>query len=81
MDHNVGDQTFRVTNVEEFIGKTVGRRKPGRPGKVQKTGRAIYRLSGFKVCDPGVYRFGSHEEADEWMLQMAIKRAHLAAKS
>lgn len=77
MDQSADDQTYHVINVEEFIGKTVGRRRPGRPGKAQKTGRAIFRLSGFTVCESGVYRFNSHEEADEWMLQMAIKRAQL----
>jgi hypothetical protein len=75
------DQTYSVFNVDEFIGKTVGRRKPIRLANIQKTGRSIYGLSKFRVCDPGVYRFDSHEEADEWMLKMAIKRAHQAAKS
>ena len=83
MDPKADDQTYSMpmVNVEEFIGKTVGRLRPLRPANIQKTGRAIYDLSKFKVCDPGVFRFDSHEEADKWMLKMAIKRAHQAAKS
>ena len=81
MDNNANDQTHPMINMEEFIGKTVGRRKARKPGNVQRVGQAIYRRSGFKVCDPGVYRFNSFEEADTWMRQMATKRAHLAAAS
>jgi hypothetical protein len=81
MDQYSDPQTHPVLNVEEFIGKTVGRRKVVSAAHQQKIGRSIFRHSGFRVCDPGVYRFNSFEEADEWMLKMAIKRAHLAAKS
>ena len=81
MAENGDDQTHSVINVEEFIGKTVGRRKPAKSTSVQKSGQAIYRRSGFRVCDPGVHRFDSFDEADKWMRQMAIKRARQAEKS
>lgn len=81
MADDADDQTHPVINVEEFIGKTVGRRKLRKPASVQKTGRAIYQRSGFRVCDPGIHRFDSFEEADQWMRQMAIKRARQAEKS
>ena len=73
------EQTHPVINVEEEIGKTVGKRKPRSAAeqarRVQETGRSIYRSRGFRVCPKGVYRFHSHEEADEWMRQMAVRRA------
>lgn len=78
---STGAQPPSVINVDESIGKTVGRRNRTSPAHVQKTGREIYRASGFRVCDPGVYRFKTHEEADAWNLQMAMKRAHRAARS
>ena len=81
MNNAADDQTHPVINVEEFIGKAVGRRTPLKPLSVQETGRSFYRSAGFRVCDPGVYRFESFEEADKWMLEMAIKRAHQAEKS
>ena len=79
------EQTHPVINVEETIGKTVGRRKPISVGeqarRIQDKGKRIYRASGFRVCTKGVYRFHSHEEADEWMRQMAVQRAIVAEKS
>jgi hypothetical protein len=73
------DQTHPVINVEETIGKTVGKRKPGsaaeRSRRIQETARDIYLTRGFSVYPKGVYRFNSHEEADEWMMKMAIRRA------
>lgn len=81
MDQKPDDQTYPVINVDEWIGKTVGRRKPATLGAIQKTAREFFRSAQFRVCDPGVYRFSSHEEADEWMLKMAVKRALQAEKS
>ncbi len=81
MNHEAEQPKNAVVNTEEFIGKTVGRRRTGDPARIQRIGRAIYRSAGFRVCDPGVYRFKSHEEANQWMLQMAVKRALQAAKS
>lgn len=75
------DPSYPVVNVEEFIGKTVGRRKLGSPTRAQRSGREFVRLAGLRVCEPGVFRFRSHEEADAWMRQMELKRAQRAAKS
>ena len=76
---NSDDQTHPVINVEETIGKTVGKRKPPssleQARRIQEDGSKIYRSQQFQVCPKGVYRFHSHEEADEWMRQMTIRRA------
>lgn len=73
------DQTHPVINVEETIGKTVGTRgtksAAERSQRIQEIGGEIYHQRGFAVCPKGVYRFHSHEEADEWMRQLAIQRA------
>lgn len=81
MNQKPDDHTYPVINVEEPIGKTVGRRKPPTPGAIQKTAREFFRSARIRVCDPGVYRFSSHQEADEWMRKMAIKRGLQAEKS
>ena len=62
-----------VINVEEFIGKTVGRRRvPKDPFaygmKLQKTGARLAKTFGVRGIPRGVYRFHSHEEADAWLM-------------
>ncbi len=74
------DQCHPVINVGEEIGKWVGRRGTPIPSGIQKTGRQIYQSRGFAVCPKGVHRFNSHEEADEWMIKMAVDRAIKAEK-
>ena len=74
-DETPDDHCHPVINVEETIGKTVGRRVPPEPSRVQEAGQAIYRSRRFRVCPKGVYRFHSHEEADEWMMQATVNRA------
>ncbi len=69
------DHCHPVVNVEETIGKVVGRRIPTNPTKVQEIGRQIYRSRRFQVCPKGVYRSHSHEEANQWMMKMAVQRA------
>jgi hypothetical protein len=72
--------SYTVVNVEETIGKTVGRR---RVRDSWKTGMALQRESiGLRkafgyggICPRGVFRFRSHEEADEWMMKMLVERA------
>jgi|GEM_PF-932814 hypothetical protein len=81
MNQEQDDQIYPVINVEEKIGKTVGRRKLTSPLILQEIGRQIFKRSGFRMCDPGVYCFNSHEEADEWMMKMTIKRAQKADQS
>ena len=79
------DQTHPVINVEETIGKTVGkipvRSAAEQARRIQEAGREIYRSRRFRLCPKGVYRFHSHEEADEWMRQLEIRRALRAEKS
>lgn len=44
--------------------------------------RTINRLRGVGLVPRGVYRFGSHEEADAWMMQaMAFTHAHRRSKT
>lgn len=77
------DQTHSVINVEEFIGKTVGRRKPPAPFTSKMLNRktqlqARQYFGGIRV-PRGVYRFESHEEADEWLIKKIAQAA--AARS
>ena len=69
------DHCHPVVNVEETIGKVVGRRVPPNPTKVQEIGGQIYRSRQFRVCPKGVYRFQTHEEANQWMMKQAVQRA------
>jgi hypothetical protein len=68
-----------VVNCEEIIGKTVGRQKAPNPlsllpDQIQESN--LWRQNGFRPQIPkGVYRFLSHEEADQWMMN------HLTRKS
>jgi hypothetical protein len=61
-----------VINVEEFIGKTVGRRRPpADPLRIDQsnksTAMAWMKALPIKLAKRGVYRFHSHQEADLWM--------------
>lgn len=63
-----------VINVEETIGKTVGRRRP--PEDALRAGFALQananewmRRFGHKLAPKGVYRFRTFEEADAWSLK------------
>ena len=62
-------------NLEENIGKVVGRRTKS-PDALQ-TGMGLQALAAdlhrsfkHRWAPKGVYRFNSHEEADEWMWKM-----------
>lgn len=66
-------------NQDEFIGKTVGRRRAPNPLRIvgdeiaeSKAWRAA--LGGIRV-PRGVYRFKTHEEANEWMMKHLTQRA------
>ncbi len=60
-----------VINIEETIGKTVGRRRP--PNHLCPKAHSIKRSKDWFKAFPvgytprGVFRFKTHEEADEWM--------------
>lgn len=63
-----------VVNVDEDVVRTVGRRpRPADPLSVASSrrsdARAWQRVFGGVRVARGVYRFHSHEEADEWMWQ------------
>lgn len=64
-----------IVNIQDPAGKTVGRRKPPRDSfaagmKLQELAVEWGKASGQGVAPKGVNRFGSHEEADEWMWKM-----------
>ncbi len=60
-----------VINIEENIGKTVGRRRP--PNHLCSKTHSIQRAKDWQKALPvrmpprGVFRFSSHEEANLWM--------------
>jgi hypothetical protein len=66
-------------NLEEFPGKVVGRRQAPanslalRPGNLIEDARAWKRALGTMPIPKGVYRFRTHEEADEWLWQMLTR--------
>lgn len=68
-----------IINLEETPDREVGRRKPA--SDAFKTGMGLQKLVGqmqkslgHHFVPKGVYRFNSHEEADEWMLKMLARR-------
>jgi hypothetical protein len=63
-----------VVNVEEFIGKTVGRRVPPSGAGLQVTLNQALKTQKRGLCPKGVYRFNSHEEADAWMEKMLNRK-------
>lgn len=69
-----------VINLEERIGKTVGRRTA--PGDAFRYGMALQKLGveldktfGCRFLPKGCYKFHSHEEADSWLMTQLIRRA------
>jgi len=67
-------------NVQEQIGKQVGRRRMKDAGPhamaLQKMVNDVRRSQGYGgLCPRGVYRFASHEEADAWMMRAIVQRA------
>ncbi len=62
-----------TVNLDEPVGKVVGRRQPpasgltASPAQTAASARAWSRV-GRKLSIPkGVYRFKTHEEADQWL--------------
>lgn len=62
-----------MVNLDEKIGKTVGRRLEPDPLAVvpgmKEDSRAWKRLAGAARVPKGVFRFKSFEEADEWTMK------------
>jgi hypothetical protein len=67
-------QPRSVVNVEEFIGKTVGRRMPASGAGLQVTLNQALKTQKRGLYPKGVYRFNSHEEADAWTLKMMSRK-------
>ncbi len=68
-------------NMEENIGKTVGRRTElsdpfAYAMGLQRTASTLRRLAvGRGLCPKGVFKFKTHEEADAWMWTMLARPA------
>ncbi len=62
-----------AVNIEETIGKTVGRRRIGDslavPRGDRERKREMQKAGFFPRIPRGVYRFKTFEEADEWMMK------------
>lgn len=76
---NRRDSFFRsmepLINLEEKIDKIVGRRRKAPDSfeagmKLQSLAAHLHRSFKHRWAPKGVYRFKSHEEADEWMWKM-----------
>jgi hypothetical protein len=74
------DQTHPVINIEETIGKTVGKRRDvAKSLRVKEDSKAA--AEAWRKALPaggipkGVYKFKSHEEADEWLIKMMARAA------
>jgi len=68
------DEPRTVINLEDPVGKAVGRtRPPSNPlkaaGDLQRTAASLFKSCGHRMPPRGVYRFNSHEEADEWWIR------------
>ena len=68
-----------TVNLEEVPGKVVGRRRPPADGLAMsgpsriEDARAWKRALRTLPIPKGVYRFRTHEEADEWLWQMLTR--------
>lgn len=70
--------SYTVINIEDPIGKTVGRRKPptdplSLAGQTKADMRAWREAFPTSFVPRGVYRFRTHEEADAWMWKMITR--------
>ena len=68
-----------IINLDDPIGKTVGRRKPSadafeRGMQLQKTAGELMEAFEFGGLPKGVFRFNTFEEADEWEMKHRIRR-------
>jgi hypothetical protein len=68
-----------IINLDEMPGKTVGHRQPPAEGLVlndaQRSADALAWKRAFRTLPipKGVYRFRTHEEADQWLWQMLTR--------
>lgn len=68
-----------IINLEETIGKTVGRLRPVRSAldvrhSTKANARAWRKLIDRPYVPRGVFRFNSHEDADAWLMKMMTRR-------
>jgi len=68
---------YRVINLEENIGKTVGRRSAPNPlslrvGEVEDARHWQRAFGGVRV-PRGAYKFRTHEDANAWMMKHLTK--------
>lgn len=69
-----------IMNLEENIGKTVGRRAVVRDAfrygmELQRTAAQLSSRLGSPRYPKGAFRFHSHEEADAWLMKHQIRSA------
>jgi hypothetical protein len=67
-----------MINVEEKIDRVVGRRVPAPDSfesgmRLQALAVELQKSFGQRWAPRGVYRFKTHEEADEWMWKMLAR--------
>jgi len=73
-----------ITNLDEPIERVVGRRTPPADPfraamELQAVAVALHQSLGHRWARKGVYRFSTHQEANEWNLRMLAgsqKRSH-----
>ena len=67
-----------VINMEETIGKTVGRRRAVAPLRLlpsETESNKHWRDAGWELrARRGVYRFKTHEEADQWLMDHLTRK-------
>ena len=70
-----------IINIEETIGKTVGRRTAPKDAfaygmALQTTGAQLSKAFGHPRFPKGAFKFHSHEEADAWLMKyLTAKKA------
>jgi hypothetical protein len=64
-----------IFNLDDPIGKTVGRRKPPRDSLSYALGlqRTMNQFAPLRV-PRGVFRFKTHEEADAWLMDHLTRK-------
>jgi len=68
-----------IVNLEETVGKSVGRKAPTRDFvkaavALQRTSVDFHKAFQNPFLPKGVYRFRSHEDADAWVWKMITRK-------
>jgi hypothetical protein len=61
--------------VEENIGKVVGRRRRPKPTEVLLSASKLSARPSISSGKKGVFRFETFEDADKWMMDLAVAQA------